>query len=77
MRGIKKAAIGLVLLLGGCIMGCGNRGEEMEFVQQMGTGWNLGNSLESVCQDQTCEGLELECYWQDRKSTRLNSSHRT
>lgn len=70
MTGIKKAAIGLVLLLGGCIMGCGNRGEEMEFVRQMGTGWNLGNSLESVCQDQTCEGLELECYWQNPKTTK-------
>ncbi len=51
-------------------MGCGNNREEIEFVEQMGTGWNLGNSLESVCTDGAYEGLELECYWQNPKTTK-------
>lgn len=41
----------------------------IEFVNQMGAGWNLGNSLESRCDDGSCEGNELETYWKNPKTT--------
>lgn len=73
MRGLRRAA-GILLLFGVCWMsgmiGCGSsQSKDVEFVRGMGAGWNLGNSLESVCGDGTVSGLELETYWQNPKTT--------
>lgn len=59
-------------------MGCRNRSEEMIFAEQMGPGWNLGNSLDSVCTDGTYTGLDLECYWENPKTTKdmISEIHR-
>lgn len=59
---------GIVLMtLSGC--GSGQR-EELDFVSGMGAGWNLGNSLESVCTDGSYTGNALELYWQNPATTK-------
>lgn len=54
-----------------CLSGCGSRQtEELDFVSRMGPGWNLGNSLESVCADGSYTGNDLELYWQNPATTK-------
>ena len=42
----------------------------MVFARQLGMGWNLGNSLESVCEDGRYAGNALELYWQNPATTK-------
>ncbi len=65
-----------------CLCGCGKGeeppeyleyetgGEDMVFARQLGMGWNLGNSLESVCEDGRYAGNALELYWQNPATTK-------
>lgn len=49
------------------LVGCGTQHEDMDFVADMGSGFNLGNSLESTVQTDSVSGLDLETYWQNPK----------
>lgn len=60
------AVVFLALFL---LTGCGRGQEDMAFTEKMGIGFNLGNSLESICTDGSCQGLDLESYWQNPKIT--------
>ena len=64
---IKGLLISAVLMIGGCLMGCGTQHGDMDFVADMGSGFNLGNSLESTCTDGSVNGLDLETYWENPK----------
>lgn len=64
-----------ILLLCGVILtalsGCGSsQTAELDFVREMGAGWNLGNSLESICIDGSYTGNALELYWQNPATTK-------
>lgn len=52
---IKGLLISAVLMIGGCLVGCGTQHEDMDFVADMGSGFNLGNSLEFNLSRRFCE----------------------
>ena len=74
---VRALALGYLVML--CFCGCGKAdeappydigGEDMVFTEQLGPGWNLGNSLEAVCADGRYSGNALELYWQNPATTK-------
>lgn len=53
-----------------CLEACGKEKEDFAYVQQLGPGWNLGNSLEAFCEDGSYAGNQLELYWQNPVTTK-------